>query len=416
MTKQKNDRKLLFSPQRINKASMKRYTTILFVILVSAALELSLVFSYMNDYVTIKSSGIIKTVLPLHVEGRYIKDQTGKVVILRGINKAGFEDSPNGCWIRPDGSYTDEWEEDTIKANLDAMKSWGMNIVRMYGTARYWINNTENHREKIKQLATLCAERGMYLLYTFWHKEPQSPQEDQLWPSSTFPNREAFVNFWASIAQELKSYPNVLFSLWNEPQYSAPSESEWFAAFQECINAIRDAGAENIISVEWGGIWVDIGEARKYGVPTDHKVDWAFALYWVGSHPLNDPLGNLIYEFHNYRDAFQIWDKERQEYRFPYSTEELLEGYEFALVNYVLNTLNKTVICGEIGPNMWLSGAELEEELTWYSNALKIFNEKDLNYIAFWWWPTWKHAHLVDGAPNYQPNQAGQILMERIAE
>ena len=36
----------------------------------------------------------------LHTEGRYIKDTSGKVVILRGGNRPGFSDLPDG-WSSP---------------------------------------------------------------------------------------------------------------------------------------------------------------------------------------------------------------------------------------------------------------------------------------------------------------------------
>lgn len=377
----------------------KLYAVILISVILFGCFSFLPVNSSPTTSVLIQSSGRIALTLPLHVEGRYIKDLSGNTVVLRGINKHGFENYPEGSWQTSEGSYLyGVWNDGVVADNLDAMKSWGMNTVRSYSTAEFWVENTGNHRDIVKQYAGLLAERGMYLIYTFWHNDLET--EDGFgtvpFPSNVFPDAQSFVDMWASIATELKDYPNVIFALWNEPgMYSGGREAEWFDVCQQCIDAIRATGAENLIIIQWDGIWYNITH------------DGGATLDWVEANPLTDPSGNLVYEFHNYRmGGIHKYEPDRID---CYEYEDLLDGYQSGLVDYVLNTLNKPVICGEIGPNMWQTGEELQHEFDYYSNALQIFNEWEMGYLGFWWWPTYTHAHLSEGS-NFEPNAAGEIL------
>lgn len=368
--------------------------------MLAAIFSLSPAFSSLMNNVTIGTSGTLIRIQPLHVEGKYIKNSLGQNVFLRGINKHGFEDDPRGRWQDSYGSiHYDTWDEDIVADNLDAMRSWGMNFIRCYSTVEFWIANRGNHQQVIKDLATLAAERGIYLMYTFWHVTAGGGQPDLPWPpycesNSYIQNKQDFVDLWGDIADELKSYPNVLFELWNEP---FGDDEDWFDAAQNCIDAIRSTGATNLIVVQWDwGIWMNL----DYGN--------GGTMSWVEDFPLTDPEGNIVYSTHLYRgeihsDAGASWEY-----------DDLVLGFQYCLVDYVLNTLNKPIIFGEIGANLWWTGQELTRELAFYENALTIFNEWEMGYAAFWWWPGAQWAHLVDGA-NFQPNVAGEILRSALS-
>ena len=384
---------------------------VLFIILVMLTGSFFPVTALLSNNVTIRNSGTVLPILPLHVEGRYIKNSLGQIVYLRGINKHGFEGSPYGDWQTPSGSIVwSTFDPTIVAANLDAMKSWGMNTVRCYSCAEFWINNTGGHREVVKQLAVLLAERGMYLIYTFWRADYGAPQQNLPYPTTAIPNATAFVNLWSNIANELKGYPNIIFSLWNEPE--PPNETvraEWFTTVQSCINAIRETGATNLIIVQSDGILynMDYGQA-----PTNSPSPYGDTLWWIEAYPLNDSLGNLVYEFHNYRGGLHKFVNGTRVDVWEY--DDLKEGFQYALVEYVLFNLNKPLIVGEIGPNMWSTGEELQHELQFYQNALQLFKDWEMNFIGFWWWPAGTYAHLT-GNPNYEPNQAGQILKSALS-
>ncbi|MEM5853675.1 MAG: cellulase family glycosylhydrolase [Candidatus Aenigmatarchaeota archaeon] len=382
---------------------MKFYALLMTLIMLAANFSSITVASFLVKSLSIQNTGRIVTVLPLHVEGRFIKDSKGNIIQLRGINKHGFEAFPEGCWQTPEGNLIfGVWDARVVAANLDAIKSWGLNTVRSYTTAEFWIKNTGNHRHIIKQFAELLAARNMYLIYTFWRADDESNQQFPF-PSNTLPDRTAFVDLWRSVASELKNYPNVIFSLWNEPNIG--NLTDWDLAVQECINAIRETGATNLIIVQRDAFGYNLNEPLplKNQPPASGATMW-----WVEGKNWTDPLGNLLYEFHVYRGGIHKFINGTRIDCWEY--DDLKIGYgNYCLIDYVLNILNKPVICGEIGPNMWWTGEELQRELAFYNNSLTIFNEWKISYLGFWWWPTWKHAHLING-PNYQPNQAGEIL------
>lgn len=359
----------------------------------------------------------------LHVDGRYLKDAWNRTVVLRGVNKGGFVDSPNGWW-NPEGggiySGFGVWNPDAVKYNLDKMKEWGLNVLRMHTVIEWWINDTSNYRQHIKDVITWAGERGIYVIfepysirggsdavpYGLLYAPYATDPEDQ----AIMPNRQAFVDYWRSVANELKSYPNVLFEIQNEPHGNDTVRDEYFAMAQEVINAIRDTGATQIIIVQWGySIWCNL----DYPPPTNT----ASTMDWVEQYPLNDSLSNIVYSFHIYRGNFHRTEPTRVN---VWTYDELKLGYQYCLVDYVLNNLNKPVLCGEIGANMWQTGEELEHELDFLSNSLTIFNKWEMSYLV-WVWDVPEHLRhgvleLTDGKWYCNPNQAGQILINKIAE
>jgi aryl-phospho-beta-D-glucosidase BglC (GH1 family) len=392
----------------VRKINTKKllYSLLLITLIPITLMNIALVTPQSSSEITIRSSGSIVFIRPLHVDGRYIKNDIGQVVTLKGVNKHGFEDFPEGSWQRPDGGVSyGVFDSTVVGANLDAMNSWGINFVRSYSTAEFWIDNTEGHRQIVKDLATLASQRGIYLMYSFWHILSGASQTALPYPpyceDNPYLNSEAdFVAMWRSIAEELKDYPNIIFELWNEPHKPSGMDvvvarDSWFSVAQQCIDAIRETGATNIIVVQWDyGIWMNLD--YNNGGTMD----------WVEQYPLDDPSGNIAYSAHLYRGDIHRTEPEREN---SWEYDDLLLGLQLTKVDYVLNTLHKPVIIGEIGPNMWDEGVELERSLAFYNNSLTIFNEWGLNYAIFWWWRTGRYPHLT-AEENYQPNVAGDIL------
>jgi aryl-phospho-beta-D-glucosidase BglC (GH1 family) len=385
----------------------KFYTTILISIMLLGTAYLSSAMSSLVSSATIRSSGTVAFSGRLHIEGKYIKNDLGQIVHLSGINKHGFEDDPRGHWqTRSGGVEWNTFNPTTVAANLDAMKSWGINFIRSYSTAQFWIENTGNHRQIIKDLATMCSERGMYFMYSMWHILPGTDQTRMPFPphitareEAVIPSEDAFVDMWRSIADELKDCPNIIFEFWNEPGGTG-SLSDWQRVWQRCIDAVRGTGATNLISLHYAySIWMNL----DYGN--------GVTLSYVEDYPLNDTLGNIFYTPHNYRSDIHRTVPERIN---CWTYEDLKLGFEMCLVDYVLNTLQIPVMIGEFGPNMWQTGEELEHELDYYENCLTIFNEWEMSYSVFWWWLTGQYQHLTT-ARNYQPNIAGEILINALS-
>jgi len=383
----------------------KKATDGVLVLLIFSVLYVQIGLSLLSAQTNIANYGSISHIQPLHVEGRNIKNSLGEIVVLRGVNKHGFEDDPRGHWQRFDGGISyNTFDTNIVAANLDAMRSWGINFVRSYSTVQFWVENTGNHRQIIKEYASLAAQCGIYLLYSFWHILPTAGQTGAPYPpyceNNPYLNSSAdFVELWRSIAIELKDYPNILFELWNEP---LGDKEIWFNTVQQCIIAIRSTGATNLIVVQWDyGLWANLNYPN-----VGSKMDW------VQQYSLNDTTGNIVYSTHIYRDGGVHYSEPSYVYCWTY--DDMLKGLQICLVDYVINTLNKPILVGEIGPNMWRTGDELTKELAFYNNTLTILNEWNISYAAFWWWPLGSYPHLTT-APGYQPNVAGIILRSMLS-
>ena len=360
----------------------------------------------------------VTTLIPvsgLYTQGRYIKETaTGNTIILRGVNQAGFLDRANGWWNPEGGGYTSGlgiWNPDAVKYNLDGMKRWGCNVLRLHTTIQWWLENTNNYRQHIRDVITWAGERGIYVIFEPYSVmggtqhplpfPPYIPTEQE----AIIPSEQAFIDYWTNVANELKDLPNVLFELYNEPHYNSGAKQAYFRVAQDCINAIRATGADQLIIIQWGyGIWVNMDwpEASKASMD------------WVEDYPLNDPLNNIVYSFHNYRGDFHRTTPTRVN---VWEYDDIKSALQACMVDYVLNTLNKPVLCGEIGANMWETGEALTRELAYFSNSLTIYNEWDLSYIA-WIWTIpahMKHGLLQNGYVWLPPPTAsGDVLIEAI--
>jgi len=394
--------------------NIKLYATIIISVMLAGSFAISSITASSVNNVLIKSSGTIATTLPLHVEGRYIKDSLGRTVLLRGVNQAGMLDDPNGWW-NPEGgtiySGLGNWNPEAVEYNFDRMKSWGINVVRLLLTVEWWKNDEANYRQHIKDSIAWAGERGIYVLVVFWNVQGNGGPDPLPFPPYSIDGSEiivsdvdGFVNVWRSVAQELSPYPNVLFELWNEPHGDSSAKEAWFNAVQDCITSIRSTSAQQIIVVQWDyGIWVNLD------FDSGSKMDW------VEQYPLNDSSGNIVYSTHMYRNNIHSTIPERVN---SYEYDDLKEGHELCLVPHVLYNLNKPVLIGEVGANMWWTGEELEQELAYFNNSLTIYNEWEIGYIGWVWTAT---AHMQHGLLQNDhwcppPTQSGEILISKIAE
>jgi len=423
MNSKEGNRKHLTRQLQTIKSAMKPYATILFVILVSGALSLTPVLSSLMSNAVIRSSGTLATISPLHVEGRYIKGCLGSVILLKGVNHGcAWTDNPNGWWNPEGGAYTSGngvWNPEAVKYNLDGMKSWGCNLLRIHTVIKWWLENTDNYRQHIKDMITWAAERGLYVIFepcfirgypeSFQYPLPFAPYTTDPIDAQIMPNQQAFIDYWASVATELKEHPNVLFEIYNEPHGNETVRNVFFNVTQQWIDAVRATGASQLLIVQWGyGIWCNL----DYPPPSNPGA----TMDWVEQYPLNDPLGNIVYSFHNYRGDFH---RTIPEYEKVWEYDDIKLALQTCLVDYVLNNLSKPVIVGEIGANMWNTGENLERELAYLNNSLTIYNEWNIGYCIYSWTipAHMRHGVLQNGYPWLPPpNEAGNILINAIAK
>lgn len=416
MNNNKGNCKPLTNRWQIIRLAMKPFATIIFVILILGALNLIPVLSFLVDDITIKSSGSIAIISPLHVEGRYIKDSFGNAMYLRGVNKAGFEDQPGGIWMGRAVKDYSQWNPDDVRTELDAMKSWGINTIRCHQAVEHWKYDMGQHRQIIKEFLTLAAEKGMYVIYdgysirNYWNGAkqdplPYPPYQKSENASDVIASEDEFVEWWVSVAMELKDYPNVIFELWNEPCGDDQAKQSWFNVSQRCIQTIRATGATQLIIFQWRmDCWVNL----DYPPPNNP----ASTMDWIWQANLTDPLGNVVYSTHIYR-CYGAFHHSTPSYWNAWEYDEILQAFKYMKFNETIQ--NYPLFIGEIGADVAYTEEELQHELLAWGNCLTLFEEMGIHYTAFWW-RSIGIFRLHSGSPDFTPNEAGQILKTHFLE
>ena len=329
-----------------------------------------------KTYVGIASRGIINYPqepnnsdnYQLHTEGRWIKNENGKTIFLKGVNRPSLE------W-RNEGAH---WVED----DWDTIESWGCNVVRVPFTKEWWDTNDPTndgmlYRDKIKQAINWGQERGIYTIIDmqWWTRT------EQLLPMP--PNVPDWIETWKEIAETYKDNSFVLFDLWNEPY--GVSEEQWWSAAQDCVNAIRSTGSENLILV---------------GV-----------LNWSHDAKIVQHLGpitgeNVVYSYHQYPHEFD--------------DSNTVEGVKSRITSYgwkyILDNNIAPVIIGEFGafPDEPLE-IDFMKALGRIANGQENNDGTDwrMSYLA-WWFIPYPDEHALIYEDWETPTNSGNALIDAI--
>ena len=244
----------------------------------------------------------------LHVSGNKLVTASGQQVILRGINRSGAEYS---C-VNGTGIFDGEMDQ----AAITAMKSWGVNAVRMPLNEACWNGESyvssqfagANYQNAIKSEVSLMNSNGLDVILdlhwtdgSYTGPSPGSCKSNQVaeaFCQKPMPDAAQAIPFWTSVATAFKGNDAVIFDLFNEPypDISAGNETAgwqcWLsggtctgigypvAGMQQMLNAVRGAGANNVVML--GGLtW------------SNDMTQWL-------SHEPSDPDHNLAASWHSY--------------------------------------------------------------------------------------------------------------------
>jgi hypothetical protein len=245
----------------------------------------------------------------LRVSGNRLVSATGQRVVLHGVDRSGTEYEcvgGNGIFDGP----SDE-------ASITAMKSWGINAVRVPLNEACW--NAESYvnpayagasyQAAIKAYVGLLNRNGMVaILDLHWtdglYTGPSSGcASAEAVCQKPMPDSAQSIAFWTSVAEAFKGNNAVIFDLFNEPYPEAansynetegwqcwlygasdcPGISYPVAGMQTLVNAVRGAGARNVIML--GGL--------------DYANDLT---QWLAYEPA-DPDHNLVASWHSYQST-----------------------------------------------------------------------------------------------------------------
>lgn len=394
--------------------SVKRKISFMLAVIMAVLLLLT-AFSFVLSNPFLNQLSVIGPDKALHVSGKNLVDTSSNIVVLRGFNYGRLIDSATGDWILSNGQTVYKvWDQSAIASNLDAMQQWNGNVIRLLFTIEWWKENTNNFHSNVKSFLDLAAARGIYVVFVPWRVSgtgsspdmPYPPYQESSSDTAIIPSVDDFVTFWGGVASELKGYPNVLFEFWNEPH---GEQTLWFNTVQQCITAVRNTGANNVIVVQWGyGAGIDMAGYSYYEAGS--RIGSIYHVDWIEQNSLSDPLSNILWSTHLYRsnfyDSSQGYKKMGDTGYVNYTSNDL----EWALDIIGVTSNNKALWIGEIGPNHW---ATVANEYLWYNYVLKELNQNGVGFAAWEWWNGGAWTHL--GYANYGPNQAGEILKANLA-
>ncbi len=239
------------------------------------------------------------------MSGNKLLNAAGQQVILRGVNRSGTE---YAC-VQGNGIFDGEVDQ----AAVSAMKSWGVNAVRVPLNEACW--NAEsyvtaadagtNYINAIKSYVSLLNSNGLVaILDLHWtdgaYTGPSAGcSSAQATCQKPMPDAAQAIPFWSSVAATFKGNDAVIFDLFNEPYASRADNNNsaegwqcWatgspctgisypVAGMQQMINAVRGAGANNVIML--GG--------------EEYSNDLTG---WLQNEP-TDPDHNLVASWHSY--------------------------------------------------------------------------------------------------------------------
>jgi len=212
--------------------------------------------------------------------------------------------------------------------------------------------------------------------------------------ANTTANTE-FDTFWANLAANFASNPNVYFGIMNEP--NVQTAAQWAAVAQGAVDAIRAAGATQEILVS-GTNWD--GADTWYSTSSDGSSN-AVALLGI-----TDPDHNMVFEVHSYPDP--TGGGTGSATNTTTGVDRLQAVTQWAITNH------ETLFLGETGgTTQTTSLAAIDNELT-YIQANSDVWQGVTEWAAGPWWGNYQYSleptELTDtGTTEYNQPQMTQL-------
>ncbi len=217
----------------------------------------------------------------LRVEGKNFVDQTGATVRLRGVNIGGWL-VPEG-WMNGQTDSADRWAIEQLEArfgtekaealmnawfdnwftiaDLDVIKSWNFNLIRVpfgYRTLQNadgsWRRNSEGEIDfsRLDWVVNEAAKRGIYVVLDFhiWPGQKANYQKISRLEAGADEERAQVAAIWSEVAKHYQGNAAIAgFDLVNEPEGSPGDTLQ-----RVMTDAIRAQDANRIV----------IGESQNY--------------------------------------------------------------------------------------------------------------------------------------------------------
>ena len=315
---------------------------------------------------------------PLSVQGNQIVDGNGNPLTLRGIHRdltqrVGY------------GTSTPLVSD----AEIDAMKTWGANAVRVPVSSAIWLDygcpaydpNYGGQGGYIDQLVNKINADGMVAIVDLHEISNKTCATPGRW---TAPNPSS-AEFWSSAAALFANRPLVAFELFNEPQLN--NATAWQAGEQTLYDAVEATGARNLVIID-----ADNAATDPTAIVTGHAV--------------NNTNHNIAYAVHPYTCVDPSVSS-------CMSNPLNHQAKTTVLSKFIPVAASYPVVATEFGwPNPPDTGADF------YTSTYNYLDSQHPAWgsIAFGWNGTLTgQFHLLSSlAPTYNPNQTGTAVKNEL--
>ena len=343
----------------------------------------------------------------LKANGRWLLDGKGNVMVLHSVNKVEMADDPDGAWM--DDTY---WNATKVSQEIGIMKSWGVNTIRLLINVEDWKYNNnapyaaEYARNAIKRVIEIAHDKGMYVCITnfrvtnYWHGGnqdplPYPPYQTSTSASSIINSQQQFIDYCASIGQELRVYSNVLFEIWNEPFVdNAQAFSSWINVTQNVVTAMRNVGFNAPIICQWDRIsWTNLDYPQ---IPHGSMNNWVETL------KPRDVAGNIVFSTHAYRQGNSFFHGTTENK--GYTLQDLTDFYSQCGIYNVSQYY--PVYISETGVSF--NAENLTQEIIAQTNMLQLSKAYSISIGQHWFRNILEYRMRDD---NFNPTAGGQVFI-----
>ncbi|MCP3929760.1 MAG: carbohydrate-binding protein [Bacteroidetes bacterium] len=263
----------------------------------------------------------------LHTDGKNIVNGAGENVILRGIGtgnwmlQEGYMMQAIGVAgtqhefrekliqtigeVKTDSFYNVWLKNHFTRTDVDSMKVWGFNSVRVAMHYKWFTLPIEDEPvqgentwldkgfEMMDSLLAWCGDNEMYLILDL-HGAPggqganadisdYDPTKPSLWESQE--NKDKTVALWRRLAERYADAPWIGgYDLINETNWTFPegNNSQLRALFENITTAIREVDTNHILFIEGNSYANNHSELTP---PWDDNFVYSFHKYWSGTGP-----------------------------------------------------------------------------------------------------------------------------------
>jgi endoglucanase len=298
------------------------------------------------------------------VDGQIV-DAQGQEVTLIGANRSSLEYLCTG-----DGHFQLE--------DFQAMRSWGMNVVRIPLSSEFWGNagnQCPGYRQTVRAAIANAEQAGLYVILDLQWNAPFDLPNDPKFGGGQYPLPDTGKDlaFWQDIATMFRSDQAVLFDLFGEPHDI--SWDTWYNGGQvdtELFQGNHPEGGDRT----YQAIGMRELAARVRAIAPDNLIlisglNWGFDLSQIPRYPIQLP--NILYSTH----PFDYGGKE------PYDWPSA----------FGVPSEQVAVIAAEFG--------SYSCQTNYVATAIAYFKAHQMSWLAWGWDPG------LCGAPSLIQNWAG---------